>query len=78
MALHPIMFASKSLTYSETRYNIIEQEMFGNNIEQKALGIHYRLEIFHHYCFPHELRMITDHKPLVALFKKDVAALSQR
>ena len=35
------------------------------------------LEKFHHYCFVREVSIITDHKPLVAIFKKDVAILSQ-
>ena len=33
---------------------------------------------FHHYCFTREVSIITDHKPLVAIFKKDVATLLQR
>ena len=36
------------------------------------------LERFHHYCFAREVSIITDHKPLVAIFKKDVATLSQQ
>ena len=32
---------------------------------------------FHHYCFGREVLIITDHKPLVAMFKKDVATFSQ-
>ena len=37
------------------------------------LGILHDLEKFHLYCFGHEVGVITDHKFLVALFKKDVA-----
>ena len=33
---------------------------------------------FHHYCFGREVLVITDHKPLVSIFKKDVATLLQR
>ena len=36
------------------------------------------LEKFCHYCFAREVSIITDHKPLVAIFKKDYATLSQR
>ena len=36
------------------------------------------LEKFHHICFGKEVLVITDHKPLVSIFKKDVATLSQR
>ena len=67
--LCPIAFVSKSLTGAEQRYS---------NIEHKALGILHGLEKFHHYCFGREVLVITDHKPLVSLFKKDVATLSQR
>ena len=67
--LCPIAFASKSLTDAEWRYS---------NIECKALGILHGLEKFHHYCFSREVLVITDHKLLVSIFKKDVATLSQR
>ena len=67
-SLRPIAFASKSLTGAEWRYS---------NIELEALGILHGLEKFHHYCFGREVLVITDHKPLIAMFKKDVATLSQ-
>ena len=67
--LCPIAFASKSLDRCmEQRYS---------NIECKALGILHGLEKFHHYCFGREVFIITDHKLLVSIFKKDVATLSQ-
>ena len=66
--LHPIAFASKSLTSVEWRYS---------NIKCEALGILHGLEKFHPYCFRREVLIITDHKPLVAMFKKDVATLLQ-
>ena len=59
--LHPIAFASKSLTGKMCRHS---------NIEREALGILNGLEKFHHYCFTREVRIITDDKPLVAIFKK--------
>ena len=34
--------------------------------------------MFHHYCFAHEVSVITNHKPFIAIFKKDIASLSQR
>ena len=40
--LHPIAFASKSLTVAEHRYS---------NIKLEVMGILYRLKKFHHYCF---------------------------
>ena len=66
--LCPIVFASKSLTGTAHRYS---------NIDREALGITHGLKKFHHYCFAREVLIITDHKPLVAIFKKDVATLSQ-
>ena len=69
MALHPIAYSSKSLTSAEIRYR---------NIEGELLGILHSLKKFPHYCFTWEVNMITDDKPLVAIFKDDVATLSQR
>ena len=66
--LHPIAFASKSLTGAEHRYS---------NIEREALGILRGLEKFHHYCFPRDVLVITDHKSLVTIFKKDMVMLLQ-
>ena len=63
-----IAFASKSLMGTEHRYS---------NIEREALGILHGLKKFHHYCFTREVFVITNHKPLESIFKKDVAMLSQ-
>ena len=60
---------SKSLSSTEKRYSKIEIE---------AIDILYVLKKFHHYCFARELSIITDHTPLVAIFKKDVASQSHR
>ena len=65
--LCPITFVSKILMGAEHRYS---------NIKCKALGILHGLEKFHHYCFGREVLVITDHKLLVSMFKKDVATLS--
>ena len=51
--LHPIAFASKSLTGTEYRYN---------NIDWEPLGILHGLDKFHHY-FVRDVYVITDHKP---------------
>ena len=66
--LCPITFASKSLTGAKWRYSNIEHEVF---------GILHCLEKFHHYFFCREVPVITDHKPLVSIFKKHVATLLQ-
>ena len=67
--LQPIAFAIKSLTSAEHRYN---------NIEREELGILHGLEMFPHYFFARDVTLITDHKPLVTIFKNDVAMLTQR
>ena len=65
----PIAFDSKSLSSVERWYT---------NIEREALGILYGLKKFHHYCFVRRESIITNHKPLVTISKKDVATLSQK
>ena len=64
--LRPILFTSKTLTSAEQKYS---------NIERGALGILHGLNKFHHYWYVREISIITDHQPLVAIFKKDVATL---
>ena len=59
--LCPITFATKSLTGAELKYS---------NTEKETLGILHRLKKFHHYCFARKVHIITNHKPLVAIFKK--------
>ena len=49
-----------------------------SNIEREALDILHALEKFHHYCFAHEVNIITNHKPLVAILEKDVTGLLHR
>ena len=68
-ALQPIAFMSKSPTSSKMHYS---------NIERETLGILHDLENFQHYCCTLEVSTVTDYKPLVAIFKKDVANLSHR
>ena len=58
--LRLIAFASKSLTSTES---------WCSNSEREALGILHGVEKFCHYCFAREVSIITDHKPLVAIFK---------
>ena len=49
-----------------------------SNTKRETLGILHGLEEFYHYGFAHQDIMITDHKPLLAIFLKDVANLSCR
>ena len=67
--LRPIALASKSLTSTECRCI---------NIKREALGILHGLEKIYYYYFAREVSIITNYKPLVAIFQKDVATLSQR
>ena len=63
-----IAFVSKSLMDTECRYS---------NIEREALGILHGLKKFQHYCIMRGVCVITNHEPLLSIFKKDVAMLSQ-
>ena len=65
----PIAFASKSLTQSETQYAQIEKEMF---------AIVFGCKRFHQYIYGHKVRVETDHKPLVPIFKKPLFAAPPR
>ena len=58
----------KVLTEAEHRYS---------NIKRVALGILHGLEKLCYYCFGREVIVIIDYKPLVEIFKKDVATLLQ-
>ena len=49
-----------------------------SNIKREALGILHGLERFCHYYFAREVSIVTNHKHIVPIFKKDVATLSQR
>ena len=65
----PIAFASKALTDTETRYS---------NIEREFLAVVYGLERFHEFVFGREIRIETDHRPLVSIVKKNLANVSPR
>lgn len=65
----PIQFASRSLTKAEQNYPQIERE---------ALGIVFALKRFHMFVYGRKFTLITDNKPLTALFgpKKDLPTLA--
>ena len=65
--LQPIVFASESLRGAETCYSKIEWEV---------LGILHGLEKFDHYYFACDVSVITDHRLLIAIFKNEVANIS--
>jgi hypothetical protein len=67
--LRPVAFASKSLTETEQRYS---------NIERELLSVVYSLERFHCYTYAQKVHVLTDHKPLEAIFKKDLQSAPPR
>lgn len=62
----PIAYASRSLTETEKRYAQIEKEL---------LGIVFSCRKFHFFIYGKDVTLQTDHKPLVSIFKKDVAEI---
>ena len=62
--LMPVAFASNTLTSAEC------------NIE--LLGVVFGVLHFKHFTFGNEVNITTDHKPLVSLLKKSLAACSSR
>lgn len=67
---HPVAFASRSLTATEQRYAIIEKE---------ALGILFAVQKFHYFIYGlKDIKITTDHSPLVSIFKKDLISITPR
>ena len=64
--------------YSIYQYQIDQHSNNGQWYWRGALRILCRLEKSYHYCFTHEVNIITDDNPLVVIFKKDIATLSRR
>ena len=67
--LRPVYYASKTLTTTESNYSNIEREM---------LGVVFSVLHFRHFTYGRCITVITDHKPLITLFKKNIAASSSR
>ena len=57
----PICYASRALTFTETKYAQIEKEM---------LAIVFGLRRFHTYTFGRQTIVLSDHKPLEIITKK--------
>jgi hypothetical protein len=64
-----IEYASRALSQAETQYAQIEKEL---------LSIVYALNRFDTYCYGRHVIVETDHKPLLAIYKKPLAAAPKR
>ena len=66
---HPIAYASRTLSETETRYAQIEKEM---------LAIVYAVEKFNEYTFGRKVTIYSDHKPLESILKKPLHRAPKR
>ena len=69
MNLRPISYASKTLSSTDSNYS---------NIEHEFLGLLFTVTHFKHSTFGRLVHVITDHKPLVSLFRKSLVDSSPR
>ena len=67
--LRPISYASKTLSSTESNYS---------NIECELLDLLFAVTHFKNFTFGRLLHVITDHKPLVSLFRKSLVDSSSR
>ena len=67
--LRLVFYTSKTLTETESNYSNIEREM---------LGVVFSILHFKHFTFGHKVHVVTDHKPLITLFRKNLHATSPR
>ena len=67
--LGPISYASKTLSTTELNYS---------NIECELLGLLFAITHFKHLTYRRLVHIITDHKPLVSLFRKSLVDSSPR
>ena len=61
--MQPVAYTAKSLTFAEKNYV---------NIERELLAVLHSLEKFHHLMYTWHVHLITDHKPLLFIIKKDI------
>ena len=59
-SLRPVAYASRALNAVERRYSQIERE---------ALAVTWGIERFHVYLYGIDFTVLTDHKPLISIFK---------
>ena len=62
----PVAYSSRSLSSSEQNYAQVEKEF---------LAILFACKKYHHYIYGKEVKVQTDHKPLVALMEKPVSKI---
>ena len=65
--LHPISYVSKTLSEMESNYS---------NIERELLDVVFSVTHFKHFTYGRPVTIISDHKPLVSLFKKSLTSSS--
>jgi hypothetical protein len=65
----PLAYISRALTETECRYAQIEKEL---------LAIVYSLERFHQYTFANKVTVLSDHRPLESIMKKDLVKCPKR
>ena len=67
--LRPISYASKTLSTTESNYS---------NNECELLGLLFAITHFKHFTYGRLVHVITDHKPLVSLFRKSLVDTAPR
>ena len=65
----PVAYGSKTLIDAEGQYA---------NIECELLGVVARLEKFHTFCYGRSTIVLSDHKPLTSIVRKDLVNASPR
>ena len=65
----PVFYASKTLTATESNCSNIKHEM---------VGVVFSMLHFKHFTYGRQIHIITDHKPLITLFAKNLATTSPR
>ena len=53
-----------------------ETESHYSNIESKLLGVLFSVEHLKHFIYGRRIHIITDHKPLVSIFRKSISQVS--
>lgn len=59
----PVLYASRSLSQTETNYAQIEKEL---------LAVVFACNKLHNYIYGYNVKIYTDHQPLISLIRKDI------